>query len=75
MTIDRARFARAVADHSPLTIAQIERLFGGEVTAANKALVWRFLQIEQHQQQTVWAAVAVLRCIAPEVQVEAVSRL
>jgi hypothetical protein len=50
---NRDLFAEAVAKLSPLSVEQFESLFGGEVTAGNKALAWKFMNLPEKHQFTV----------------------
>lgn len=72
MSLDRASLEAAVAERSPLTLAQVERLFGGAVTAANKAVVWRFLNMSHNQQMSCWQVFLRVQSAAPDARVEAV---
>lgn len=54
--ISKTALEAAITANSPLTLAQVERLFGGEVNPANKATVWRFLNLTHPQQMEVWQA-------------------
>lgn len=70
-TLDRAALAVAVGKLSPLTLEQVERLFGA-VSAANKVAVWRFLNMKREQQESIWTVWQHLRLGCPEARVEAV---
>lgn len=52
--IDRAALEAAVEERSPLSLSQVERMFGGAVTAANKAQVWRLINMSRNQQSSLW---------------------
>ncbi len=70
--IDRSALASTVKQKSPLTLEQIEKLFGGEITAENKAAVWRFLSMAPNQQQSIWQVYCVTRHLTDRFTVEAV---
>ena len=69
--LDRAALAVAVGKLSPLSLEQVERLFGA-VSAANKAAVWRFLNMRREQQESIWDVWRHLHRQCPEARVEAV---
>lgn len=71
--LDRAALEAAVAKLSPLSLQQVEKMFGGEVTAANKAAVWRFLNMSHNQQRSLWDVHVRIRMIAPDVKIEKVA--
>lgn len=71
--LDRAALEAVVAERSPLTLAQVERMFGGAVTAANKAVVWRFLNMSHNQQSSIWQAFLRLQPTMLDACVEAVT--
>ena len=65
--IEKTALEEAIKEKSPLNLSQIERLFGGEVNPANKAVVWRFLNMSHAQQVSIWQ-----QYLRVEFQVEAV---
>jgi hypothetical protein len=70
--IDRTALSAAVKQKSPLTLEQIEKLFGGEITAENKIAVWRFLSMAESQQLSIWQVYCVTRHLTDRFTVEAV---
>jgi dephospho-CoA kinase len=64
--IDREALARTVSEKSDLSLEQIERLFGGSITAENKAVTWRFLSMQKFQQDAIWQAFIRIRNADPE---------
>lgn len=52
--MNRQAFESAIKEHSPLTVPQFERLFGGEVTDDNKALAWAFMQLTAKHQMACY---------------------
>jgi hypothetical protein len=57
MSFNRPAFETYVAAHSPLTPAQIDRLFG-TVGASNKHVVWDFLKLDGREQMALFFEVA-----------------
>ncbi len=53
--INRAAFESIVSEKSPLSPNQIDKMFGAEgVTAENKAIAWKFLNLGAKAQMQVW---------------------
>ncbi len=71
MSLDRAKLEQAVKEKSPLSLEQIERMFGG-VSAENKAVVWRFLTMPDFQQSAIWNSFCYLKHVAPDAKIEAI---
>ncbi len=69
MTIDRTKLEESVKALSPLTLAQIERMFG-PADETNKAAIWRLINMVSHQQLSIWQAHLRLRQDCPGVKVE-----
>lgn len=69
--MNREAFEKAVAELSPLSVAQVEQMFG-EVNESNKAAVWRTLNMPHHQQLSIWQCFLHLRKTCPDMKVEAV---
>jgi hypothetical protein len=67
--IDRTKLAQTVAEKSPLSLDQVEKLFG-TVTGENKAVVWRFLSMHKSQQDSIWQCYLRVKHIAPEFKIE-----
>jgi hypothetical protein len=67
--IDRTKLAETVSEKSPLSLDQVEKLFG-EIGADNKAVVWRFLNMARCQQDSIWQAYLRVKHIAPEFKIE-----
>lgn len=56
-SFNRPAFEAYVAAHSPLSPAQIDRMFG-TVDAENKRAVWDFLKLADREQMAVFLQVA-----------------
>lgn len=69
--INRSAFEEAVSSKSPLTVEQIELLFG-PVNQDNKAVVWRFLSMSRQQQFSIWQVYCKTKDFAPDFRIEAV---
>lgn len=54
MTFNRPAFEAYVAAHSPLSPAQIDRMFG-TVDAENKRAVWDFLKLDSRVQMAAFS--------------------
>ncbi len=68
MSIDREALAKAVAEHSPLTMAQIEAMFGADI-AQNKRALWEFLQKPAVHQKSAWQTFLRVQHYFPEAAV------
>lgn len=71
MSFNRPAFEAYIAAHSPLTPAQIDRMFG-TVDASNKRAVWDFLKLDAREQMAVFTHVARVRKSFPQATVTAV---
>ena len=65
MSFNRLAFEAYVAAHSPLTPAQLDRLFG-TVDASNKRVVWDFLKWPGKDQAEAFSLVMVARAHFPQ---------
>jgi len=72
LPVDREKLALAIAERSPLSLSQVERLFGGEVTDDNKAAVAKFLQMSHNQQKSCWGVYCRVHHDAPDFTIDAV---
>jgi len=57
MSFNREAFEAYATAHSPLTLAQIGRMFGA-VDASNKRAVWDFLKLSDKEQTVLFFEVA-----------------
>lgn len=72
MTVDRDALAKAVSEKSPISLANLESLFG-EIGEGNKAALWRFINMSAQQQMAYWHVHQYLqKTIAPDARIEAV---
>lgn len=71
MSLDREALIKAVEERSPLTLSQIERMFG-VASETNKAAIWRYINMVPNQQLSIWQVHLRIRQDCPDVKVEAV---